>query len=384
MVGSVPRHAAGLCRPLVFLVLAAGITTSAALSLARERWTEDEALAWQQKHPWLVGCNYNPRTAINQLEMWQADTFDPETIDQELGWAEDLGFNSVRVFLHDQAFEQDSQGFLSRFDRFLEICDAHHIGVMVVLLDGVWDPHPQPGPQRAPRPHVHNSGWVQSPGAQVLADPDRWETLARYVRTILGRYAHDRRIHAWDLFNEPDNPNTNSYGQVELADKAERAEALLRQVIRWAREANPQQPLTMGVWRGNWQTDEKMSSIDRLMTSESDVISFHTYDPLPLAKHRVASLRRFNRPLLCTEFMARPNGSRFDPQLGYFHDEQVGAYCWGFVAGKTQTNYPWDSWQKNYTAEPAEWFHEIFRPDGSPYRQDEVDYIRRVTSAGGK
>jgi hypothetical protein len=347
---------------------------------ARERWTPAEAKTWHQRTGWLVGCNYAPRTAINELEMWQADSFDPQTIDQELGWAESLRFNSLRVFLHDLAWQQDPEGFYSRLDQFLEIAARHKIGVMFVLFDGVWDPFPKAGPQRAPKPHLHNSGWVQSPGADVLRDDAKIDALKPYVVGVVSRYRNDPRVQAWDIFNEPDNPNTNSYGKVELADKAERAQVLLEKAFAWAREADPAAPLTAGVWRGDWSTDERMSAIDRRMVELSDVISFHTYDPPDAADRRIASLRRFGRPLLCTEFMARGNGSRFDPQLGQFRKADVAAYCWGFVSGKSQTIYPWDSWNKTYDAEPAEWFHDIFRADGSPYRPAEVEYIRRQTS----
>ncbi|MFO0948769.1 MAG: cellulase family glycosylhydrolase, partial [Planctomycetota bacterium] len=294
---------------------------------ARERWTVEQANDWQKRSGWLVGCNYAPRTAINQLEMWQADTFDPKTIDQELSWAEDLGFNSLRVFLHHLAWEQDREGFLSRVDQFLEIANKHKIGVMFVLFDGVWDPFPVVGKQREPKPHVHNSGWVQSPGADILRDDARIDGLKPYVVSVLSRYKSDPRVQVWDLFNEPDNPNTNSYGKVELKDKAERAEILTKKCFDWAREVDPSAPLTAGVWRGDWASDDKMASIDRLMTSQSDVISFHTYDPLPVAIPRIESLKRFHRPLICTEFMARGNGSTFDPKLAFFKKQGIGAYC---------------------------------------------------------
>lgn len=350
-----------------------------AVATARERWTVEQARAWQQRTGWLVGCNYAPRSAINQLEMWQADSFDPATIDQELGWAESLGFNSIRVFLHHLAWEQDADGFLCRLDQFLAIADQHKIGVMLVLFDGVWDPFPAAGRQREPRPHLHNSGWVQSPGADILKDDARLDALKPYVVGVMSRYKSDPRVQVWDLFNEPDNPNTNSYGSVELPNKAERAEVLLKKCFEWARSVDPVAPLTSGIWRGDWSSDERMSAIDRTMTSESDVISFHTYDPLPLAMLKIHQIQRFRRPLLCTEFMARGNGSTFNPHLGHFKQQNIAAYCWGFVAGKTQTIYPWDSWRKAYTSEPDVWFHDILRPDGLPYRTDEVTYIRQLT-----
>lgn len=367
---------------LVHFALALSWLASAELQ-ARDRWTEQQANTWYADRPWLVGCNFSPSTAINQLEMWQADTFDVPTIDRELKWAADLGFNTVRVYLHDLVWKHDSRGYLERAETFLEIADKHGIGVLFVPLDGVWNPRPEYGKQPKPRPHVHNSGWVQSPGAEILGDPQRHDELRPYIVGFIGHFKDDPRIHGWDLFNEPDNPNRNSYGAngtgTELPNKAELAEQLLRKVFVWARQANPSQPLTAGVWIGPWPDPERLKPIERLMLEESDIISFHSYSGLEEVRQCVESLRRYNRPLLCTEYMARPAGSRFDPVLGYFQEQKVAAYNWGFVAGKTQTNYPWDSWQRTYSDEPDEWFHEILRPDASPYSDAEVHYIKGLT-----
>jgi hypothetical protein len=345
---------------------------------AQGRWTKEKAEAWARERPWLVGCNFIPSTAVNQLEMWQADTFDPETIDRELGWAEGLGFNSARVFLHHMAYQGDPEGFLKRVERFLTIAERHHIGAMFVPLDSVWHPYPKPGPQAAPTPHRHNAGWVQSPGLDVLKDPKRHGELEGYVKAVVGRFKDDPRVHAWDLINEPDNRNGSSYGRFEPADKADLALALLKKVFAWARSVSPSQPLTSGVWAGDYDPG-KASPMNAFQLAESDVITFHSYDPLPKLKVRVASLRAYGRPLICTEYMARPLGSTFDPVLAYLRDEKIGAYNWGFVSGKTQTIYPWDSWQKTYTAEPKVWFHDIFRKDGTPFDPAEVAYIRKVT-----
>src|ERR1700744_6654891 len=167
-------------KPIASLLLCLCLTT---LSLfAQSQWPIEKANAWQAEHGWLVGCNFTPSTAINQLEMWQADTFDPKTIDRELGWAQSIGFNSVRVFLHNLLWEQDAKGFLKRMDQFLAIADKHHITVTFVLFDSCWDPDPKLGKQRDPRPFVHNSGWVQSAGRERLSHPERFAELKPYVQ----------------------------------------------------------------------------------------------------------------------------------------------------------------------------------------------------------
>ena len=264
-------------------------------------------------------------------------------------------------------------------EQFLAVADRHKIGVVFVLFDGVWDPFPQLGKQRPPKPGVHNSGWVQSPGAKVLQDASQHEVCESLRHGVVGHFKADRRIHAWDLFNEPDNPNRSSYGRLEPATRPSWPWPCSRRRSPGRGRVDPAQPLTAGVWAGDWSTPKKLSPINRYMLTQSDVISFHNYRPLAELKKDVESLKRYHRPMLCTEYMARPAGSTFDPILAYLKEERIGAYNWGFVAGKTQTIYPWDSWQKAYAAEPAVWFHDIFRPDGKPYDAREVAFIRAVT-----
>jgi hypothetical protein len=344
-----------------------------------QRWPAQQANDWYTRQPFLVGSNFIPSTAINELEMWQADTFDLPIIDRELGWAEGLGMNTMRVFLHNLLWQQDSAGFLRRTDQFLQVADKHHIRIMFVLLDSVWDPYPKLGRQRDPKPHVHNSGWVQAPGAEILKNEPRWnQELKPYVVGVISHFRDDPRVLMWDLMNEPDNEN-GSYKAQELPNKAEVALRLLREEWKWARASNPSQPLTSGVWKEDWSSDDKLSPMASFQLQNSDVITFHSYDPPDEMKSRIASLRRFGRPIVCTEYMARPRGSTFAAILPLLKAERVGAYNWGFVNGKSQTIYPWDSWEKTYTGEPPVWFHDIFRKDGSPYDPKEVTLIRQLT-----
>jgi hypothetical protein len=351
-----------------------------------QRWTETKANEWYRSQPWLVGANYVPATAINELEMWQADTFDPERIDNELAWAEGIGMNTMRVFLHDLLWQQDSAGFRKRIDQFLTIAAKHNIKPMFVLFDSVWDPNPQLGKQRAPKPGVHNSGWLQSPGAKALQDPSQYPRLEAYVKGVVGAFANDRRVLAWDIWNEPDNMNGNSYGKLEPKNKVELVRALLPKTFAWARAAKPTQPLTVGVWQGDWSTAEKLSAMDKLQIELSDVVSFHNYSVPSDFEARVKALQRYKRPLLCTEYMARGAKSTFQGILPIAKKYKVAAINWGLVAGKTQTNLPWDSWQKPYVngREPAVWFHEVFHTDGRPYRPEEVAFIREMTGAKAK
>lgn len=359
----------------ILLLLLLAVTSIA----AQQKWSEQQARDWYAKQSWLVGANYNPASAINQLEMWQADSFDPKRIDLELGWAEGLGMNTMRVFLHDLLWQQDAEGFKRRLDQFLTIAARHRIKPMFVLFDSVWDPDAKLGKQRAPRPGVHNSGWVQSPNRTTLQDPAAIPHLESYVKGVVGAFARDQRILAWDIWNEPDNENHGSYNQLEPKNKVELVTALLPRTFAWAREAKPEQPLTSGVWKGDWSTPEKMTAMDHLQIDLSDVVTFHNYDSPTEFEKRINWLKRYNRPLICTEYMARGNGSFFFGSMPVAKVHNVGMINWGFVQGKTQTHLPWDSWQRPYVdREPAVWFHEVFRNDGKPYMAEEVEFIRRM------
>jgi hypothetical protein len=361
------------------VLIAAGLLNSASAQTAR--WSEQRANDWYTKQPWLVGSNFVPKSAINQLEMWQEATFDPAEIDRELGWAQDLGMNTMRVFLHDLPWQQDSVGFTRRIDRFLAIASRHHIRPLFVLFDSCWDPLPRLGPQHPPTPGVHNSGWVQSPGARALGDPREYPRLEAYVTGLVRAFASDDRILGWDVWNEPGADNAGSYAKSELKDKAARVTALLPQVFAWARAANPTQPLTSGVWAVDTLPDAThLGELQRIQLRESDIITFHNYSWPEYFKRQVGWLKQYHRPVICTEYMARPVGSTFDAILPIGKEEKVGLINWGFVAGKTQTYLPWDSWQHPYVEEqPPVWFHEVLRSDGTPYRQAEVSLMRELT-----
>jgi hypothetical protein len=344
-------------------------------------WTEARANAWYEKQPWLVGANYVPSDAINELEMFQPATFNPELNDRELGLAESAGMNTIRVFLQDQLWTSDPDGFIKRLDTFLGIAARHHIRPMLVLFDSCWDPNPRLGPQHPPIPGVHNSGWVQSPGKVRLLDRSVEPQLKAYVQGVVRAFGRDERVLAWDVWNEPDNEGRDAPADVPA--KVRRVNELLPKVFAWAREEDPQQPLTSGVWRGNWTDPQLESETTKIQLRESDVISFHDYRWPEEFEARIESLRSLHRPIICTEYMARSIGSTFDTILPIAKRERVAVINWGLVAGKTQTYLPWDSWERPYVdVQPAIWFHDIFKADGSPYREREIELLRNSTGRG--
>ncbi|WP_159468234.1 cellulase family glycosylhydrolase [Dyadobacter sp. 3J3] len=355
-------------------------STTEEKSASREIWTKEQAKDWYGKKDWIVGADFLPSTAINQLEMFQEASFDTATINRELGWAEGIGMNTMRVYLHDLLWQQDSTGFLKRLDTFLSIADKHKIKPVFVIFDSCWDPFPKLGTQRAPKPGVHNSGWVQSPGYNALKDSTQYPRLEQYVKGVVKEFADDDRVLAWDIWNEPDNTNNSSYGKVELPNKVDYVLPLMKKAFGWARSVNPEQPLTAGVWAGDWTSHETLKPIEKASIDESDVISFHNYDNANEFEKRIKQLQQYDRPMICTEYMSRGNGSFFEGSLPIAKKYNVGAINWGLVDGKSQTRYPWDSWKKTYTSEPTLWFHDIFRKDGKPYKQAEVDLIKQLTA----
>jgi Cellulase (glycosyl hydrolase family 5) len=348
---------------------------------ASGRWTVQQANDWYAEQPWLVGANFVPSDAINELEMFQAATFNPKLIDKELGMAEGIGMNTMRVFLQDQLWGQDSTGFTERLNVFLAIAAKHHIRPLLVLFDSCWETNPHLGPQHPPIPGVHNSGWVQSPGKERLMGKKYEPELEAYVKGVVGAFAKDERVLGWDVWNEPENRGRDTV-QDEPA-KAARVNELLPKAFAWARSAHPVQPLTSGAWEGNWSDPAKENATVKIQFAESDVITFHNYGWPEEFEARILELKALGRPIICTEYMARGNGSTFDGSLPVAKKYNVGAINWGFVAGKTQTYYPWDSWERPYVlAQPTIWFHEVFKQDDTPYRQREVDLIRQLTGRG--
>jgi hypothetical protein len=323
-------------------------------------WSVEKANKWYMEHKWLTGANYIPSNAINQLEMWQADTFSPDLIDKELGWAESIGFNTMRVFLHSQAWNQDAEGFKKRIDQFLNISEKHGIQPMFVFFDDCWNKTNTPGKQPIPKTGIHNSGWLQDPGDPISKDSANFPALEKYVKGILTRFGKDKRILMWDLYNEPGN-----------SGKGETTIPLLIEEIKWAREINPDQPISIGLWDWNF---EKLNAIQ---VANSDIITYHNYEEPQLHERTINLLKAFGRPLICTEYMARTRNSRFSNILPLLKKKNVGAINWGFADGKTNTKYAWDTPLAD-GSEPIEWFHEIFNTNGTPYRKDEIDLIKKL------
>jgi hypothetical protein len=327
----------------------------------RPAWSKNEANQWYAKQGWLRGCDFIPSTAINQLEMWQEETFDTATISRELGYARSIGLNCMRVFLHHLLWQADSDGFKKRINLYLTIADAKNIKTIFVFFDDCWNESYKAGKQPSPKPGIHNSGWLRDPGKLLYDDPALIKVLEAYVKDILASFKNDRRILLWDLYNEPGNSNYQNKSML-----------LLKDAFQWGREINPVQPLTAGVW------NKSLVDLTAYQLVNSDVISYHNYENEKEHQIAIDSLKKFGRPLICTEYMARLRNSTFFNIMPMLKKENIAAINWGLVSGKTNTKYAWDTPMPD-GAEPKIWFHDIFRPDGTPYSQAEVDLIKSLT-----
>ncbi|KAJ3166995.1 hypothetical protein HK101_011853 [Irineochytrium annulatum] len=372
-------------------------TAAAAPAPKRARWTPERAAEWYEAQPWLVGSNYVPTYASNQLEMFQPDTFNLSRIDEETSWAQEMGFTTNRVFLHNLLYEEDSEGFLGRLDKVVGVMAARGIRPLLVFFDSCWDPYPQPGPQREPAPGVHNSRWLQSPGAEVLVTIDKEERasaasgadvisstlkdkLKTYVQAVASRFGDDGRVldvngHCHrQVWNEPDNG---------VGDRLAIIERILPEAFEWIREVNVTQPLTSGLWYGIEREEWGYTKLMQIQAAYSDVISFHSYGrPRDWESWAEILQGRFGRPVICTEWLARSVGSTVRGVLPVGKHLNVGMINWGFGFGRSQTIYPWDSWQHPYKEEPNPWFHDLMRPDGSPYSEDEHKFYKTLLLEG--
>ena len=345
-----------------YVIVLSFVLVNTDLPAQEKRWTEKKAREWYSKQGWVTGCNYQPSTAINQLEMFQKETFDPATIDRELGWAADLGFNCMRVYLHHLLWTTDKEGFKKRLNEYLTISNKHHIKTLFVFFDDCWNDTYAPGKQPDPKPGVHNSGWVRDPGTMIYTHPDSLVVLERYVKDILTTFGKDERILLWDLYNEPGNNK-----------QLNKSMPLLKSVFAWAQEVRPSQPVSAGIWNG----DKEFSDLNTFQLKHSDVITYHHYRYVDEHRQVVDSLFSHGRPLICTEYMARRNGSLFQTIMPMLKEKNVGAINWGFISGKTNTIFAWDTPIPS-GEEPRLWFHDILRKDGTPFSKDEVALIKKL------
>jgi hypothetical protein len=329
-----------------------------------QRWTESRAWKWYQQQPWPCGFNYIPAYAINYTAMWDKTSYDALAIDKELALAEKSGLNVLRAVLQFAVYENDPAYFLKTLDDFMTVCEKHAIKFVPALFDdcvfGI-EHDPKVGVQPAPLQGWYAWAWSPSPGHSLVIDAGTHPRIEKYVKAVMGRFKDDQRILMWDLYNEPTNGGLGSASF-----------PLLKKVISWARTINPQQPLTVDIWN----QDKRLNDI---ALAASDIISFHNYGNKEALQKQINELKKYRRPLICTEWMNRPAGSVIAGNLPVFYEEKTGCMLWGLVNGKTQTHLPWG----HRPGDPvqATWQHDLYKADFSAYDPAEIAIITKLTSA---
>ena len=327
------------------------------------RWSIEKANEWYKEKGWAMGFNYVPSSAVNSTEMWQKASYDAETIKRELAAAADAGFNSCRVFLQFLVWEAERDTFIETFNKFLVSAKEQDISVMPILFDDCAFSNKEPvlGKQQEPVPGVHNSGWTASPGVLVSENPAYAEALESYVKTMVKTFSNNNSILVWDMYNEPGN-----------STRGTKSLPLLRNAFKWARECNPTQPLTAGVWESKeWD----LECIDL-----SDIISYHDYLKIEESKEHIKNLSKHGRPLFCTEWLHRLNDNNITTHLPLYKENNVSIYNWGLVQGRTQTHLSWKKEENNINGQPKIWQHDLFHNDLRPYNKDEMTLIKKMAA----
>ncbi len=332
------------------------------------QWTPEQAREWWADKEWPVGCCFVPSYAVNQFEMWQDETFNIPVLDKEFGICEELGFNLVRIYLHEKLWWADAEGFKNKINKVLDLCASHGLKVTFTFCTN-GGKEQELGPQPEPRQGIHGGGqWCCSPSTEMMNNPELWPRFKEYLQDILRTYKDDDRILYWCLQNEPENIKKDR-------DPLEWMKAL----YEWAWEVRPSQPLSSPVWQrpGFHGTATKLDQIV-VALGYSDIITFHCYYGPDELETFIKMLSRFRRPMVCQEYMGRTLGSTFEFCMPILKREKVGALNWGLVEGKCKYRYPWG--HKPEQGEPEIWFHSIFWEDYTPWRESEVLFIKNETA----
>lgn len=356
-----------------------------------DRWSESDAKDWWNARPWVCGFNFLPSTAVNFIEMWHETTFDMPTIERELGWASEIGFNAIRVNLPFVGWKQDREGLLDRLDRLMGAASRCGIDTVPCIFDdcGFGGKEPVWGPQPDPIPAIHNSRAVASPGRAAVVDMDLRPSLEAYVRDVIGTFRADRRILFWDLYNEPGNRmdfDKTAYSEFG-AELEAHALSLMEASFATARDIGPEAPLSVAAWTTPLPDDDAhpyQTGIDRSALLHSDIVTFHAYWNRKRVAQFIDYLEVLDRPMICTEWMARQIDSRICDQLELFRHRNVGCFQWGLVKGRTQTWLPWpDDLVRAHggKVDRSVWFHDLLDQTGQPYDPSEVETIRALTGS---
>lgn len=350
-----------------------------------EQWSKERAWAWYTARPWIRGCNFMSSDCANRIDQWQAYGFEERfaTAKRELALCAETGFNSIRIIPEFFVWEQEHDGFMERFERYVQAAHENGISCMVVLGNDCMPPkeefdkrmhlgeqHVDWGFHGGRRVSQH--GTFGGAGYSVLDTQEGADRFCDFARELVETYKNDERILMWDVFNEPGNSNRKSMSL-----------PVLKRLFEIIRAIDPIQPLTVGVW-SETRHPEKLPEIERFGLEHSDIVSFHCYSAYADNVEILHRLKAFGRPIVNTEWLARCIGNTVEEIFPLFFAMGVGCYNWGFVAGKYQTFEPWEGMWDNYAKDPAhngwdfeKWFHDLYRPSLHPYNPNEIALIKR-------
>lgn len=329
-------------------------------------WSNEKANKWYQDNGCIAGVNYVPAYADNTTEFWQSSTFNCEQIENELKMAVRFGYNAIRVFLQFLLWKEEHDEFIENFKKFLAILEKLNLKVVPVFFDdcAFGEEQPYVGKQKEPIPFIPNSRWTSCPGDEYYYNLEKYAELSQYVMEMIGLFDHYDQILMWDMYNEPGN-----------FAKGAKSLYLLEKSFEWARSADAKKPLTACSWAREFIDDQEMNFVDSRANELSDIITFHLYANAEKTEKVIKYLQKYGYPIVCTECIARHLGSRFENILPVFKRNRVGFFSWGLVNGRTQTHYPW-GWSSE-KGEPAMWFHDVIRGDGTFYNSEESELVKK-------
>ena len=359
----------------------------------KQRWSIDKAWTWYNSRPWLRGCNYMSADCANRVDQWQELGFEErfKTTESEFKLLKQTGFNTIRIIPEFVVWQQEHDGFMQRFERYLSLCNKYGISCMVVLANDCMPPktdkwempyigeqhydwgyhggkkHSQHGVHLGPAPHFY------------LDDEKSREEYLKMVRELVTTYKDDERICVWDVYNEPGNSRR---GAITLPN--------VKRMFEVVRECDPCQPLTSGVFAPKGDEDIPWTEVERYILDNSDIISYHSYAKFLDHIRLIKRLKKEGRPIINTEWLGRTLGNTVFDNFPLFYLENIGCYNWGFVAGKYQTYEPWEATWAQYEAgertdvDFTKWFHDLYRPNHRPYDPKEIELIKEICAIADK
>lgn len=352
-----------------------------------KRWSEERIWKWYRERPWIRGCNFMSSDCANRIDQWQEYGFETrfETAKRELALAAETGMNSIRIIPEFYVWQREHDGFMERFERYIEAADENGISCMVVLGNDCVPPKEEAlarlhlGEQHVDWGYhggrkVSQHGTFGGAGYSLLDDAETAREYYAFVRELVTKYRDDERIIVWDVFNEPGNSNRKSMSLPHL-----------KKFFEIIREIDPIQPLTVGIW--SQQTEhEKLLEIEKYGLEHSDIISYHSYNDYVDNVKEMNILKKTGRPIINTEWLNRCAHNTVEEMFPLFFLEKIGCYNWGFVAGKYQTYEPWNHVWDDLKENPdsmrdfdfTKWFHDLYRPNLHPYNPKEIELMQTI------